>query len=134
MQAGGRWVTVTASRRVVGVLSISDLVGGYQRALAADVGRISSVSPSAITVEEKVGEDSPLVGLALRDADLPPGCIVISIQRGERMLFATGATVIEQGDLVSALSNPTTAEAARRMIRGTDEPNPPMVERGSQLV
>jgi H+/Cl- antiporter ClcA/CBS domain-containing protein len=134
MQAGGRWVTVTSSRRVVGVLSISDLVSGYQRALSADTGRISSVSPSAMTVEERVGEDSPLAGVALSDAGLPPGCIVISIQRGDRMMFATGATVIEKGDLLSALTNPTTAEAVRRIIRGTDEPKPPMVERGSQLV
>jgi CIC family chloride channel protein len=134
MQAGGKWVTVTSNRRVVGILSVSDLVGGYQEALAANAGQLASVSAGATTVQERVGADSPLVGVELRDADLPPGCIVISVQRGEHMLVATGATALEEGDLVAALTNPTTAEAARRMIRGSDEPHPPMVERGSQMV
>ena len=134
MQAGGHWVTVTSSRRVVGILSISDVVRGYQHALAANAGQIAAISPSAVTVEERVGADSPVADVPLSTAGLPPGCIVISVQRGEHMLFATGSTTLRQGDVVSALANPTTEEAARRMIRGTDQPKPPMVERGSQLV
>ena len=134
MQAGGQWVTVTSSRRVVGILAVGDVVTGYERALMTNAGQITEVSQNAVTFEERVGEGSPLAGVALRDAGLPPGCIVVSVQRGEQMLFATGSTVIERGDLVSALTNPTTAEAARRMVRGTDEPPPPLVERGSQMV
>jgi chloride channel protein, CIC family len=134
MQAGGQWVTVTSSRRVVGILSIGDVVRGYQHALAANAGRIAAVSPIAVTIEERVGADSPVADVPLSAAGLPPGCIVVSVQRGEHMLFATGSTTLQQGDVVSALANPTTAEAARRMIRGTDQPKPPMVERGSQMV
>ncbi|HTX63804.1 MAG TPA: TrkA C-terminal domain-containing protein, partial [Acidimicrobiales bacterium] len=134
MQAGGHWVTVTTARRVVGVLSITDLVRAYQRALATNAGQIASVSSGAVTIEERVGTDSPVAGVPLSAAGLPPGCIVVSVQRGEHMLFATGSTTLRHGDLVSALANPTTAEAARRMLRGTDEPKPPLVERGGQLV
>ncbi len=134
MQAGGQWVTVTSSLRVVGILSISDLMRGYQRALAANAGQIAAISPSAVTIEERVGADSPIVDVPLATAGLPPGCIVISVQRGEQMLFATGSTALQKGDLVSALARPTTAEAARRMLRGTDQPKPPMIERGSQMV
>ncbi|MGH8988716.1 MAG: TrkA C-terminal domain-containing protein [Acidimicrobiales bacterium] len=134
LQAGGEWVTVTSARRVVGVLSIGDVVRGYQHALAASAGQISAVSPSAVTIEERVGADSPIAGVLLRAAGLPPGFIIVSVQRAEHMLFATGSTALEPGDLVSALANPTTVESARRMIRGTDEPKPPMVERGSHMV
>ncbi len=134
MQAGGQWITVTSSLRVVGILSIGDLVRGYQRALAANAGQIAAISPSAVTIEERVGADSPIVDVPLATAGLPPGCIVISVQRGEQMLFATGSTALQKGDLASALARPTTAEAARRMIRGTDQPKPPMIERGSQMV
>ena len=134
LQAGGKWVTVTSARRVVGILSITDVVRAYQQALAANAGQIAAVSPSALAIEERVGADSPVAGVQLRAAGLPPGCIIVSVQRGEHMLFATGSTTLEHGDLVSALANPTTAESARRMIRGTDQPKPPMVERGSQMV
>ena len=134
MQAGGNWVTVTSSRRVVGILSISDVVRGYQHTLAATAGQIAAVSPNAVTIEERVGPDSPVVDVPLSAAGLPPGCIVVSVQRGDHMLFATGSTVLERGDLVSALANPTTEESARRMLRGTDQPKDPMVERGSQMM
>ncbi|MGH9088699.1 MAG: chloride channel protein, partial [Acidimicrobiales bacterium] len=135
VQAGGRWVTVTgASRKVVGILAISDVVSGYRQALLDNAGQISQVSSKAVTIEERVGKDSPLVGEALRDSNLPPGSIVISLQRGEHMIFATGSTTLEVGDMVSALTNSTTAEATRRMIRGTDEPEPPVVARGGQMV
>jgi chloride channel protein, CIC family len=134
MQAGGQWVTVTSSRRVVGVLGVRDVVTGYQRALMANAGQMSEVSSNPVTVEERVGSDSPLAGVRLSESGLPPGCIVVSIQRGEQMLFATGSTTVHVGDLLSVLAGPTTAEAVRRMIRGTDEPKPPMVERGSQMV
>ena len=72
--------------------------------------------------------------MPLGAAGLPPGCIIVSVQRGEYLLFAAGSTTLEHGDFVSALASPTTAEAARRMIRATDQPKPPMVERGSQMV
>ncbi len=134
LQAGGKWVTVTSARRVVGILSISDVVRTYQQALAVNAGQIAAVSPSALAIEERVGADSPVADVPLRAAGLPPGCIIVSVQRREHLLFATGSTTLEHGDLVSALASPATAEAARRMIRGTDQPKPPMVERGSQMV
>ena len=134
MHAGGQWVTVTSSRRVVGILSIGDVVRGYQRALMANAGQITQVAPNAVTLEERVGSDSPLVGVELSHAGLPPGTIVISVQRGDQMLLAGGTTALQPGDLVSVLTSPITAEATRRMIRGTDEPEPPMIERGSQMV
>jgi len=118
----------------VGILSISDLVGGYQRALAASAGQFAAISPTVMTIEERVGADSPIVDVPLATAGLPPGSIVVSVQRGEQMLFPTGSTALQKGDLVSVLARPTTAEAMRRMIRGTDQPKPPMIERGSQMV
>jgi chloride channel protein, CIC family len=134
IQADGKWVTVTSSRQVIGILSVSDVMTGYHQALVASAGKVSEVSRDADILEERVGGGSPLVGVGLRDAELPPGCIVVSIQRDHEMLFATGSTRLERGDIVTALANPTTAEALRRMIRATDEPRPPMVERGRHMV
>ncbi len=133
-QAGGRWVTVTSARRVVGILSISDLARAFHRALSSSTSQIAAISPGVLAIEERVGAGSPVAGVPLGSAGLPPGCIVVSIRRGERTLFPTGSTTLEHGDLVSALASPTAAEEARRMIRGTDQPKPPAVERGGRLV
>ncbi len=134
MQAGGHWVTVTSNRRVVGILSVSDMVQGYRSALAANTGQFAGVAAGALSVEARVGADSALAGTALRDGGLPRGCIVVSVQRGAQMLFATGSTVLEAGDVVSAITNAPDADEVRQKLRGTAEPKPPMVERGSQLV
>ena len=134
MQAGGRWVTVTSSRRVTGTLAVSDVVQAYRRALAASARRMTRASPGSVAVEERVGSRSPLAGERLSRAALPPGAIVLSLRRGDQTLFATASTVLAEGDLVSALTSPTTAEAVRRMLRGTDDPQPPAVEHGAHMV
>lgn len=127
-QAGGRWVPVTSGdRQVVGILSVGDLIRAYHHALAANVGRVSQVSSHATVVEERIGATSPLVGRQIRHAGLPPGCLVVSVQHGDGVIFATGDTVLDGGDVVSALSSPGAVERLRQMIRGApadpiDEP------------
>jgi CIC family chloride channel protein len=133
--AGGRWVTVTGeSRRVVGVIAVSDVVRGYRQALRTNLARMSQVTPTVVTVEEAIGTDSALAGKALREAGLPPGAIVISVQRGQNVLLATGSTGLAVGDILSVLAAPDTEAAVRAAILGATGPPPPMVERGSQMV
>ncbi|MGC8627740.1 MAG: TrkA C-terminal domain-containing protein [Acidimicrobiales bacterium] len=122
-QAGGRWVAVTnKNRRVVGILAISDLVRAYRQALDANVGEISQVTAHAVAIEERVGPRSELIGQPLRTAPLPPGCVVITVKRGDELLFATGATTLAEGDVVSALTSLQSADAARQLLCGATEP------------
>ncbi len=122
-QAGGHWVTVTsADRHVVGVLSVGDLVRAYRGALDSDVGRISKVTAHAVAVEERIGRHSPLVGLEIRDAGLPAGCVVVTVQRRDGLVFATSSTVLEQGDVISALASPSTVGPLRALVSGVGGP------------
>ncbi len=133
-QAGGRWVTVTSGdRHVVGVLSVSDLVRAYRRALDSDVGRISQVTAHSVAVEERVGRGSPLAGREIRHAGLPPGCVVVTVQHGDELTFATASTVLEQGDVVSALASPQVVERFRSLLQGDDAPQPDPTSR-TQMV
>jgi H+/Cl- antiporter ClcA/CBS domain-containing protein len=134
-QAGGHWVTVTDRKRhVVGVLSMSDVVAGYRRALITSLGQLSEVATNAVIVEERVGRDSPLVGVPLRDAQLPPGSVVLSIQRGEELLSAGGSTMLATGDIVNTLTQEESRTEVRRLIRGVDSPETSRDEQGGQLV
>ncbi len=123
-QAGGRWVTVTSkSRHVVGILAVGDLVRGYRQALYNNVGKIAQVTPHAVAVEGRVGPHSKLIGHPLRTAGLPSGCIVITVQHSGEMKFATGTTTLVEGDVVSALTTPQSADALRQILSGiTKEP------------
>lgn len=121
-QAGGRWVPVTSGgRQVVGILSVGDLVRAYRQALSANVGRVSQVSSHATVVEERIGPGSSLVGRQIRDAGLPPGCLVVSVQHGDGVVFATGDVTFAEGDVVSALSSPAGVDRLRALLRGTGQ-------------
>ncbi|MHB1597911.1 MAG: chloride channel protein, partial [Acidimicrobiales bacterium] len=128
-QAGGSWVTVTSkNRHVVGILAIGDLVRGYRQALDANVGKIDQVTAHAVAVEERVGRHSKLIGRSIRTAGLPAGCVVITVQHGNELLFATGTTTLAEGDVVSALTSPQSVDTLRQLLRGTAEPEQEQAE------
>lgn len=122
-QAGGHWVTVTAqSRQVVGVLAVSDIVRSYRAALENSLEQLSKLSSNTVSIEERVGPHSRLVSVPLRQATLPPGSIIMAVRRGDQLLFANGSTVLAEGDIVSALAGPATADALAQRIRGDGRP------------
>jgi CBS domain-containing protein len=122
--AGGQWVTVTGqSRQVAGVLAASDVVGAYRRALRQSFGQLSQVSGNAVTIEARVGPTSPVVGVPLRQAHLPPGCIVVAVQRGDQLMFATASTTLAPGDVVSVLTGPDEADEVTSRMSGPGAPN-----------
>ena len=111
LPAGQPWLPVLDDqRRVLGILAVSDIVRGYRGAIAADARQLSGVASNAVTVEARVGEDSPVIGRALRDAALPPGSIVLAVQRGAGLLPPTGELTLETGDVVTVLARPDHAE------------------------
>ena len=132
-QADGHWVTVTrSSREVVGVIGASDVVRGYRLALDRSLSHISAVTPDTVIVEERVGGGSALVAAPIQRVPLPPGCILLSAQRGDELLFVTGSTQLQESDVVSALVHMAHRDAVAALIRGTEGPEPS--ERGTQMV
>jgi H+/Cl- antiporter ClcA len=98
------WVSVLDDdRRVVGVLSISDLVASYRRELLASAQRVSALGAASGAFELCVGEGSDLAGRTLRSAELPEGSLVTSIARNGEVLTPSGDVVLEAGDRLSFL-------------------------------
>ncbi|MDA8268841.1 MAG: hypothetical protein M0013_10830 [Actinomycetota bacterium] len=85
--------------------------------------RISRVTAHAVAVEERIGRQSPLVGLEIRDAGLPAGCVVVTVQRRDGLVAATASTVLEHGDVVSVLTSPNAVDRLRTLVRGVEGPS-----------
>lgn len=118
-QSGANWVTVTSGdRRVIGILSVSDIVRGYGAVLDGSLERMSQVGPSVIAVEEPIGPRSVLAGQMVSDAGLPRGAVVVTVERGDTPALALADTVIESGDVLSVLTPPDTEAQVRALIRG----------------
>ncbi|MGO9658597.1 MAG: TrkA C-terminal domain-containing protein [Acidimicrobiales bacterium] len=72
-----------------------------------------------------MGHGSPVAGHQVRDAGLPAGCVVVTVQHNGVLNYATGSTEIAQGDVVSALVPAEQADRFRHLVRGEDEPPGP---------
>jgi H+/Cl- antiporter ClcA len=105
-EASSSWVAVlNPDRRVVGTLSISDLLGAYRRELLASVARVSELGASSGTFELKVTPDSPAVGSRLRDLGLQKRALITSIVRGDEVVLLSGRTALHAGDLLSVVGD-----------------------------
>lgn len=108
-----------------GMLRRSNVIHAYNRAIAhrtkiAERLRTLQHQPSTDVnvVEIKVGPDKYCVGRMLREIsrDLPDGCIVASIQRGQRILIPQGNTILEPGDVLTLLSSRNNAVAVEQVF------------------
>ncbi|MGH3263417.1 MAG: chloride channel protein, partial [Trebonia sp.] len=121
-----QWAPVLDSgQRVVGIVTMGDVVRGYRQALASNLGLMSKISGGMTAVETTVSPQAPLAGHTIRDAGLPAGTIVVTVERGGGLLFPEGTTILKPGDVVSALARTAEASKLRRLLEGgTDSPTP----------
>ena len=104
MEAPLSWVSVLdPERRVVGTLSISDLLAAYRRELLASVARVNDLGTGADAFDLTITVDSPAAGQRLRAIGLHKGVLVTSITRGGEVVLPSGDTVVLAGDRLAAL-------------------------------
>ena len=115
-EAPSSWVAVLDDdRRVVGTLSISDLMSAYRRELIATAERASGLGSGGAGFEVKIAADSPAADKKLRAIGLPKGVLVTSITRGREVLLPAGETVILAGDRLAMLGEDKGVEAIGEM-------------------
>ncbi len=104
-------------RRVVGTVSISDIVRGYRRALQAKLRQAAEVGGAGETLIVEVAAGSALDGQSLRDAGLPRGVLITIIERKRELIQPTGDVVMITGDRLTALGSPSDLERLGELAR-----------------
>jgi CBS domain-containing protein len=98
------WVPVLDDeRRVVGTLSVSDVVRAYREELVVSAQHVSELGVTAGAAQVTVTSDSQVAGRTLRMAGLPPGFLITSISRGGKVFFPTGDDTLEIGDNLTVI-------------------------------
>ena len=98
------WVPVLSDdRRVIGTLSISDIVRAYRQELAGSAERMNGLGTRAGVSLLTISGDSPMAGKTLRQAALPKGLLITSVTRGDRVFVPNGDTELTEGDELSVL-------------------------------
>lgn len=71
-------------------------------------------SGNVALVEARIGSSSSLIGKEIRDLTLPPDCVVVSILRGDEVVFPKGQSMITEGDEILVL----TSVASEKKLSG----------------
>jgi chloride channel protein, CIC family len=108
------WVSVLdADRRVIGTIATSDVVRGYRLGLLASLQRLNAEGEPTGSDRVLIAAQSSLDGRSLREAGLPVSIIVTTIQRNRDLVVPNGSTVLEGGDELVLIGNPSDIEAIR---------------------
>jgi H+/Cl- antiporter ClcA len=103
------WVPVLDNeRRVVGTVATSDVVRGYRLGLLASLQQMDPADPDGDdggSVRVVIASGSSLAHRALRDAGLPVGVIITTIQRNRDLVVPTGDTVLHPSDELVVIGN-----------------------------
>ncbi len=111
------WATVIdEDRRVLGTISLSDIVRNYQRTARTYLRRLGEIGGDTGLVDVTVADDSPIVGRALRHSLIPRGVLITSIERGNEVIRPSGDTVIRARDRVTALGASDDLEQLARVL------------------
>lgn len=87
-------------------------------AMSLETGNTPGDDLFELTVSPKAG----VVGRQIVDIGLPPGTLIIMIQKGENRFVPSGSTVLEEGDHLLILTNQTLSDQVRSMF--VSEPSP----------
>ncbi len=74
--------------------------------------------PCHLLLEGTVCPGSSLDGIAVRDAPLPKGCLLVSISRAAEEILPRGSTVLQAGDRVIALADGSRARRIQEKMLG----------------
>jgi H+/Cl- antiporter ClcA/CBS domain-containing protein len=122
------WATVIdQERRVLGTISLSDIVRNYQRTARTYLRRLSEVGGGTGVVDVLVEIHSPITGLALRSSLFPRGVLITAIERGPDVIRPSGDTVLQLGDRLTVLGSTGDINRLEHLsrspvLKGEDKP------------
>lgn len=101
------WAAViNDERKVVGTISISDIVLSYQRTTRAYLQHLSEVGGASDVADVIIEEGASIAGVAIRSPLVPRGVLITSIERGKDVIRPSGDTVLAVGDRLTVLGAP----------------------------
>lgn len=103
---------------------IADLLGDrpiYEALLERDLLRSNSAPEleKTLLLELPVEHNAPYDGCTIEELDLPPGCLIVTVERGLASHVPSPDFVLRAGDRISAVIAPNAADGAIMLREGT---------------
>jgi CBS domain-containing protein len=111
------WVPVLDDgRRVTGVVATTDLIRGIRLSMRSTLRRLHRSVRGATLVELPVEAGSAVAGKPVRMLSLPRGTMLASVQSKGHIVFPNGDTVLQSGEVVSAVVRQPDQDLLRAMF------------------
>ena len=118
VESGMSWLPVVDRGRLVGRVTVRDILQTYKATLRRSVRRAATLPHDTSLFEARLVASSSLVGRTLADAGLPRDALVVSITRDGETLFPRASTRIEAGDVLMITTHRTKEAAVRAFLEG----------------
>jgi CIC family chloride channel protein len=100
------------SRRLVGVVRRNDIIRAYKVAIInrshhqhkAETLKLEKLDDSTF-LHLVIPQDATVVGMRVKEIDLPEDCLIVSVLRGKKQQAVHGNTIIHAGDKITVFTN-----------------------------
>ena len=116
------WAPVVADGgKLVGTLSVRDVIAAYRNALNGNVRQVRGLRAGGVIVEAEVAAQSPLVGVRVADIDWPSDTLLVAVERGGSLVVPSGDLVLQATDHVEIFSTADARAELERLLDGAAE-------------
>jgi CIC family chloride channel protein len=119
VDSGMSWVPVLDDGRLVGRVTVRDILQTYKATLGRSVRRAATLPRDTSLFEARIAASSPLVGRTLAEAGLARDAIVVSVTRDGETLFPRASTRIEAGDVLMITTHRGNEARVRAFLEGS---------------
>jgi len=106
--------TVSSTQIISKLIEEESTVGDMVTLLSLKKGKVS-------IVEAKVSSDSPVANKQIRDLSLPKDSLIITIIKGEDVIFPRGDSTIEEGNSIIAITSVGREKSLKKLFLGKGE-------------
>ena len=125
------WLPVVDAGRLIGVLSVRDVMAAYRRAMQGNVREVRGPGEDGTIVEATLAQGSPLVGASIAAVRWPRDSVAVAIERGQALLVPRGGVVLAAGDRLSVFAARDAVGQVRALLSDGQGPPTPSVEPGT---
>lgn len=105
--------------RMLGTVSVTGILAAYRGGLRRTVRRASGLAIGSVLIEAQVTATSPLRDRPVHTLALPGETLLVSYRRGDIVATPNGATVFEEGDVITLVTNRAGETEVRRFLETT---------------
>jgi CIC family chloride channel protein len=111
------WAPVVSNGKLVGVLSVQDVMRTYRSALAGSARRIRGLGPGGNLFRANVDPASSLAGSTVARVPWPRDVVLVAVNRGERLIVPRGDLRLERGDQLTLFVLAAARDALEQLLQ-----------------